>query len=87
MKFMKQAFGEFHKISYEMIKSVRFCLSYDPFKLDFIVFKVDIISTENAMLSWSSLWCYIYVPKCYVRCGHTIYMTQHYPLNNSDVIW
>ena len=31
MKFMKRA--------YEMTTRVRFCLSYDRFKLDFIVFK------------------------------------------------
>ena len=55
MKFMKQAFEEFHKISYEMTTSVRFCLSYDPFKLYCIIFKVDIISKENAMLSWTLL--------------------------------
>ena len=29
-----------------MTTSVRFCLSYDRFKLDFIAFKVDIISIE-----------------------------------------
>ena len=34
-------------ISNEMTTSVRFCLSYDRFKLDFIVFKVDIISVEK----------------------------------------
>ena len=34
-----------------MTTSVRFCLSYDRFKLDFIVFKVDIISVENTKLS------------------------------------
>ena len=27
---MKQAYGEFHKFSYEMTTRVRFCLSYDP---------------------------------------------------------
>ena len=27
-----------------MTTSVRFCLSYDHFKLDFIVFKVDIVT-------------------------------------------
>ena len=37
-----------------MTTSVKFCLSYDRFKLDFIVFKVDIISIENAMLSRTS---------------------------------
>ena len=34
-----------------MTISVRLCLSYDRFKLAFIVFKVDIISIENATLS------------------------------------
>ena len=43
---MKRAFGKFHKISYEVTTSVRFCLSYDPFKLDFIIFKVDIIKKK-----------------------------------------
>ena len=59
--------------------SVRFCLWYDRFKLDFIVFKVDIISIENATLSRTSLWRYMYAPKCYVTCGHTIFMTWRYP--------
>ena len=30
------------------------------------------------MLSWTSLWRYIYVPN--VMCGHTIFMTWRYPL-------
>ena len=42
-------------ILYEMTTSVRFCLSYARLKLDFIVFKVDIILTENATLSRTSL--------------------------------
>ena len=71
-------------ISYEMTTSVRFCLSYDRFKLDFIVYKVDIISIENATLSRTSLWRYMYAPKCYVTCGLTIFMTWRYPLNNSE---
>ena len=33
-----------------MTRSVRFCLSYDHFKLNFIAFKVDNCSTENAGL-------------------------------------
>ena len=52
---IKQAFGKFHKISYKMTMRARFCLSYDPFKLDFIVFKVDKISIENTTLSRTSL--------------------------------
>ena len=38
-------------ISYEMTTSVRFFLSYDCLKWDFIAFKVDIISIENITLS------------------------------------
>ena len=34
-----------------MSTSVRFCLSYDPLKLDFIAFKMDHISEENALLT------------------------------------
>ena len=70
MKFMKQAF-----ISYEMTTSVRFCLSYDCLKWDFITFKVDIISKENIKLSRTASWCYVPVTKCYVTCGLTIFMT------------
>ena len=70
-----------------MTTSVRFCLSYDHFKLNLIVFKVIIISTENATLSGMSLWWYIYAPKCYVMCDITLFMTWRYPLNNSNVIW
>ena len=34
-------------ISYEITTSVRFCLSYDCLKWDFIALEVDIISIEN----------------------------------------
>ena len=74
-------------ISYEMTTTVRFCLSYDRFKLNLIAFKVNIISIENPTLSRTTLWRYMYAPKCYVTCGHTIFMTWRYPLNNCDVIW
>ena len=61
---------------------------YDRFKLNFIAFKVYIIvSIENATLSGASLWHYMYTPKWYVTCGHTIFMTWRYPLNNNDVVW
>ena len=70
-----------------MTTSVRFYLSYNHFKLDFIVFKVDINSVENDTLSRMSLWRYMYAPKCYVMCGHKIFMAWRYPLNNNDVIW
>ena len=34
-------------ISYEMTTSVKFCLSYDPFRWDFIAFKTNIISLRK----------------------------------------
>ena len=34
-----------------MTMSVRFCLSYDCLKWDFIAFKVDIISIENNVVT------------------------------------
>ena len=63
------------EISYEMTTSVRFCLSYDCFKWGFIALKVDIISIENITLSRTASWRYAPVTKCYVTCGHTIFMT------------
>ena len=35
----------------KMTMSVRFCLSYDPLKWDFIAFKMIFISTGNALLT------------------------------------
>ena len=37
-------------ISYEMTTSVRFCLSYDPLKWDFIAFKMNIISLRKRIV-------------------------------------
>ena len=34
MKFLKRAFGEFHKFSYEMTSSERIYLSYDSLEWD-----------------------------------------------------
>ena len=82
MKFMKRAFGEFHKFSYDKI----LLIIWSFFKLDFIAFKVDNCSTERAWLTWTSSWRYLFPPKCYITCGHTIFITWRYPLNNSDVI-
>ena len=81
---MKQAFGEM---------SARFFLSYDHFNFDLITFKVDIISMENTTLSWTSLWCYMYVPKCYVMCGHntfydmTLSIEYHGVLMEKKPLW
>ena len=41
--------------SYEMTTSIRFCFSYDLFKLNLMAFKINIISLENATLSRTSL--------------------------------
>ena len=64
-------------ISYEMTTSVRFCLSSVCLKWDCIAFKVDIISVENITLSRTASWRYAPVTKCYVTCGHTIFMPRH----------
>ena len=37
-------------ISYEMTMSVRFCLSYDPLKWDFITFKMNITSLRKSIV-------------------------------------
>ena len=63
--------------SYEITTSVRFCLSYDHFKLDIIAFKEDNILIENVTLSWTSLWRYIYAEKlCNVWSYHFYDMTE-----------
>ena len=36
--------------SHEMTTSVRFCLSYDPLKWDFIAFKMNIISKRKRIV-------------------------------------
>ena len=54
--------------------SVRFYLSYDSLKFDFIALKVDIISIENITLSQTASWHYAPVTKGYVTCGHTVFM-------------
>ena len=69
-----------------MITCVRFCLSYNPFKLEFIAFKFDSCSTKNAWLTWTSSWRYLFPPKCYITCGYTIFITWSYPLNMINYI-
>ena len=58
-----------------MSTSVRVCLSYGCFKRGFIALKVGIISIKNITLSRMASWRYAPVTKCYVTCGHTIFMT------------
>ena len=43
MKFIKRAFGE-------MTTREKFCLSYDPLKVDFIAFKMDDISSRKSVM-------------------------------------
>ena len=50
MKFMKRrAFGEFDKF-HKMTTRVRFCLSCDSLKWDFIAFKLNIISIRKGIV-------------------------------------
>ena len=72
MKFIKQAFGEFNKIKYEMIMSVRFCLSND--------FLNGILSHSKFVYFNVKLYCCHGCPygvtccrwKCHETCGHNI---------------
>ena len=58
-----------------MTKIVRFFLSYECLKWDFIAFKVDIISIENITLSRTASWRYAPVTKCYVTWSYDFYDT------------
>ena len=54
MKFMKRAFGEFHKFHMKWPR----VLSYDSLKWYFMAFTVNIISIRNALLTrmfWMTL--------------------------------
>ena len=74
-------------ISYEMTSSVRFCLSYDRFKPDFIVFKVDRHYFNRKRIAVTDVVTALHV-RAKMLCNVWSYdfMTWHYPLNNSDVI-
>ena len=80
--FLKNILGEGHKFS-EF--AWYFCLSYGQFlRYDFIAFKFDIISIINRIVVLDVVTSSR--KKCYVTCGHIIFMTLRYPVNNSDVI-
>ena len=66
-----------------MTTSVRFSLSYNCFK-GFYRLRWHYF-TENITLSRTASWRYAPVTKCYVTCGHMIFMAWRYPLNNSGV--
>ena len=63
---------------------IRFCLSYDSLKLDFIAFNTDNISSRkrtNDTNVFNDVRSTVqYAPKCYYKCGHMIFMTRRYPL-------
>ena len=69
-----------------MTTSVIFCLSYDFSKWLFIAFKVDIFQQKMHCCHGrhhAELVLAESVNTCVVI---TLFMTRHYPLNNSDVI-
>ena len=73
-------------ISYEMATSVRFCLSYDPVKPDFIAFKMRFISIRNALLTRTLSMTLPVRAKVLLHVWSYEFMKRRYPLNNSDVI-
>ena len=75
------------KISYEMATSVKFCLSYDHLKWEFIAFIMMIISLRKRIVDTDGVnnVTRSHHLKCYYTCGHTNFMTRHYLLNIGDV--
>ena len=70
-----------------MTTSVRFCLSYDTLKLDFIAFKMDIISTRKCIADTDVVNDVTYMRQSVIT--HVVirfFMARCYPLNNTDVI-
>ena len=54
------------KISYEITTSVRFCLSYDPLKRDFIMFRWNCMSVRTCIINTDIVNdVNLQVPKCY----------------------
>ena len=86
MKIIKRAFGDFNKFKFEMITSVRFCLSYDLLNA--------ILLLSNFVYFNEKLYCcngrHHDIPcsqgKCIVTCGHKIIYQWRYPLINSNDI-
>ena len=66
-------------ISYEMTtsSSVRFCLSYDHLKLNFIDIKINIIIIRKRAVD-TDVFCdvYVYAPKCYYTCDDMTLSTE-----------
>ena len=66
--------------------SVRFCLSYNPLKSDFIAFKMDNISSRKHIVDMDVVNDVKSMRQSVLTRGHSIFMTQRYPLNNNDII-
>ena len=68
-----------------MTTRVRFCLSYDPLKRDFIAFELNIISlrkfiADTDVVNEATRWRQSVITR---QSGHTIFMTRLYPLNTA----
>ena len=63
------------QFSYEMTTSVRFCLSYDPLKWDFIAFKMHIISVRKCIIDTDVINDVTCTRRSYYTSGHAIFMT------------
>ena len=81
--FFRLAFGEYNKCDRKRSR-VQYSFIIWPFKYDFIAFKVFFIEKWHCCKR-RHISCFRW--KYYVTCGLTLFMTWHYPLNNSNVIW
>ena len=61
-----------------MTTNIRFCLSNDPFKWDFIALKMNLISISKRIVDMVVVNDVVYAPRCYYTCGHTIFMIRRY---------
>ena len=67
--------------------SVRFCLSYDPLKRDFIAFKVNFISIRKHTADMDVVDDVTYTCQSVITCMVIqIFSHKINPLNNSDII-
>ena len=76
---------------------INFIWNVHECKILFIIwaFKMGFYRFQNGLFFSLKTYCWhgrcqrrhAFAPKFYYTCGHTIFMTWCYPLNNSDVIW
>ena len=70
-----------------MIISVRFCLSYDPLKWDFMAFKMNIISIRKYIADTDVVNDVTFLYRSVIPCVVLrLFMTRCYLLNNSHVV-